>query len=255
MKKVIGSLTLVLAMFATPLFADDPGGGVKEAKEVEVIRALGAHLAGLKNFQVEVVDTFDAVTATGQRIQVSHLRSAVVSRPDKVALEFIGDTENRKLVKDAKGITLINLDDKVYGKIPFEGSLDRMMDTLLEKYDISLPLADFLGGDPASSLLNGAYESSYRGIHYAGSVRCHHVAFRKEAIDWQAWVDAGEVPKLQKLVITFKSEVGWPQYTLQLKSMKKLDAAPKDAFVAKIPEGFEQIEFISTHTKSQGEPK
>jgi hypothetical protein len=70
------------------------------------------------------------------------------------------------------------------------------------------------------------------------------VAFRQDDIDWQAWIDAGDVPLLRKLVITYKNEAGAPQYTVRLRSLETLDKEPAGAFKPEIPEGFERIDFL-----------
>jgi len=74
--------------------------------------------------------------------------------------------------------------------------------------------------------------------------KCHHVAFRLENIDWQAWIDAGEQPVIRKLVITYKNRPGAPQYTLKLISSTVLDSVPAAAFQFEAPAGCEKIEFL-----------
>jgi hypothetical protein len=225
----------------------------EEPSEVEIVQALGQRIASLQDFRIEVVDTIDDVLENGQKVQYTHLRTARVSRPDRLVLETKGDLENRKLIKDADTVTLMDLDHQVYGQIKFSGTIDEMMDRLLERFGVSTPLADFLGGDSSAELLEGAYESDYLGLHRAGPHLSHHLAFRQDDMDWQAWVDAGDVPLLRKLVITYKNEAGAPQYTVQLKSLEIIEApAADEAFVPQIPDGFEHIDILTID--GTGEP-
>ena len=218
-----------------------------EPVAADVVRSLGAHIGGLQHFRLEVVDTIDNLLENGQKVQHAHLRTALVSRPDRLVLESRGDIENRKLVKSADTVTLMDTDSRVYAQVPFTGTIDEMMDRLLlQKYGVTVPLADFLGGDPSAELLEGTYEEAYLGLHHAGSNLCHHVAFRQDDIDWQAWMDAGDTPLLRKLVITYKNEAGAPQYAVHLKSLQTLEAPPADeAYSPPIPDGFERIDILS----------
>jgi len=123
-----------------------PDEASSEPQEIAVIRALRARIGSLQHFKFDVVDTIDDVLENGQKVQYTHLRSVLVSRPDRLVLESKGDLENRTLVKDGKTVTLIDMDHEVYAQIEFSGTIDEMMDQLLERFDVSTPLADFLGG-------------------------------------------------------------------------------------------------------------
>ena len=94
-----------------------------ELREVEVVRELARRMESLRHFRIEVVDTIDEVLENGQKVQYSHLRSALVSRPDRLVLESRGDLVNRKLVKDSGTVTLIDMDHEVYVQMEFSGTI------------------------------------------------------------------------------------------------------------------------------------
>jgi hypothetical protein len=118
------------------------------------------------------------------------------------------------------------------------------MDMLVDKYGVTTPLADLLSDDMYSALMKNTKTCRYLGLHYADGIKCHHIAATQKNIDWQIWVDAGEVPQLRKIVITYKQRPGSPQYVAVLKSFKELEQVPEDTFVFKAPEGARKISLL-----------
>lgn len=56
----------------------------------------------------------------------------------------------------------------------------------------------------------------YVGRHYVKDIKCHHMAFSGEHIDWQFWIEDSATPVLRKVVITYKNLKGFPQYVAYL---------------------------------------
>ena len=81
-------------------------------------------------------------------------------------------------------------------------------------------------------------------VHNADEHKCHHVAFRQDDVDWQVWVDAGDVPLLRKLVITYKNEAGAPQYTARLSRWNFQPRLSEHAFHYRPSESASRIEFL-----------
>jgi hypothetical protein len=57
-------------------------------------------------------------------------------------------------------------------------------------------------------------------------VKCHHLAFAQDDVQWQIWIDAGPEPIPRKLVIAYGDEVGIPQYTA---TIRRFTVEPKAA--------------------------
>ena len=60
-----------------------------------------------------------------------------------------------------------------------------------EKYGLELPLAPLLKKDLVDNL-EAHGEASYLGIHDAEGEPCHHLLFRGDKNDLQAWISTGE---------------------------------------------------------------
>ena len=193
---------------------------------------------------MEVVDTMDEVLETGQKIQYSHVRKLKAIEPKQFWLESTGDITNTTIWKDEKTFTLLDRNNNAYAQIAAPGTIDETMDMLLEKYGVSTPLADLLSDDLYAVLMGNVKTCRYLGLHYAEGIKCHHIAATQKDIDWQIWIDAGDVPQLRKIVITYKQKPGEPQYTAILKSFDATPRLPEDTFTFKAPEGAHKISFL-----------
>jgi len=214
-----------------------------EPKAEAVVRHMCTRLKTIKSFKIEASDTVEDVLDSGQKVQYSHSRIITVSRPDRLVIKSSGDIMNRELWKDGKTITILDRDHNVYAQIKDPGTIDDMMDVLLDQFGVTVPLADLLSGDAEEVLLEEANSGMYLGLHQAGGQKCHHVAFTREDIDWQAWVGTGKEPHLRKLVITYKDQVAAPQYSLMINSLELPTRVPAEAFQFQPPEGCRKIEF------------
>ena len=63
-------------------------------------------------------------------------------------------------------------------------------------------------------LMTDVTSGRHLGMAWVNGVECHHLAFRSAKVDWQLWVEAGDIPMPRKLVITYTGEPGRPQYSM-----------------------------------------
>ena len=70
------------------------------------------------------------------------------------------------------------------------------------------------------------------------------IAATQKDIDWQIWVDVGEMPFVRKIVITYKQQLESPQYSAVLKTFTKLDQVPENTFTFNAPEGAKKIPLL-----------
>lgn len=245
---------VILGAFSIALAQESEGERYVEPQVDEIMRKMSESLSKAQYFTFEVTDTVDEVLSHGQKLQFSHRRKAFVSRPNRVRIDTSGDITNRKVWKDGKHITMLDKEHKVYGQIDDPGTIDQMIDMLLNKYGVTTPLADLLSDDPYTVLMANVITGFYIGLHAVGKVPCHHLAFTQEDIDWQIWIADTERSGPQKMVITYKTSPGEPQYTLQLEGAFRFSDVPlPEIFTPKIPDGYDKIDFLPLTDKEAGD--
>jgi hypothetical protein len=220
-----------------------------DAKAEQYLKAMSSYLAGLHTYSFQVEAFFDEVQDDGQKLQLSNQRQMSVSRPDRVFSESEGDTSNSRFYYDGKTATVFDRGQKTYAVEKVPATIDGMLDDLHDRFATDQPLADFLFADPYKEFTENVQSGAYVGLHYVGKVKCHHLAFRQETLDWQIWIDAGEQPLPRKLLITFKQQEGQPQFTALI---HRWDVNPKlsdEMFQFQPPDGVRKVNFLNRHAE------
>ncbi len=240
------ALSLLLALAAVVAVGQTPETAPDVDPEVEeIMRAWSDAAAERQAFRFEVVDTIEEVLETGETVDFSHRRTGLMRRPDRLRIISSGDIVNRELWFDGTTVTLYDGDDNVYGQVEIPGTVEEMMDTLIERYGVSTPLADLLSTNPREVMSAEMQTAHYLGPGMVGDHDCDHLAFTGENVDWQIWIDAGEVPQLRKLAITYKLLEGEPKYTVVIESVTPLSDVSEDEFAFEPPEGADEIEILA----------
>jgi hypothetical protein len=212
-----------------------------DARADELMRKMSQLLARTPRLALEADETFDEVYAAAPRVQFTNLRRMAVVRPDHFAADASGDTLNRASWYDGKTLTALDKDNNTYMKLESPGTVDSTLDKVADLYDVVIPLSDFVYSDPYATLMEGVVYGEYLGIHQAAGVPCHHLAFSQQEVDWQIWIDAGELPLPRKLLISYSEEPGVPQYTATVRRWSLDPKFGDDLFVFEAPEGAKQV--------------
>jgi hypothetical protein len=195
-----------------------------DPKAEAIVKKMGQTLTAAKEFSLQTTSLVDEVTPTGQKLQFSKQAVLSVRRPDKMHAIVKGDRENYTAVYDGKTVVFLDPTSNQYATAPMPATIDETLDTLALKYGLVTPLADLLFSKPEESLIGRAQAGLYVGQREINGVKCDHLAFRGESVDWQLWVSQGDKPLPLKLVINYKLLPGEPQFIAML---DKWDLAPK----------------------------
>ncbi len=236
---------IVLACLIHPraLAGDDQANRpAVDPKADELLRRMSKQLAAARAFSFQAHVIVDEFLDSGQKIQLSSIRTITIRRPDRAYAEAIGDVDNRRIWYDGRTIAQLDRARNEYSVARVPDTIEKMMDFLYERYGIEIPLADLLVDDPYQSAMRNVLIGRYIGLHHVRTTRCHHLAFRQEAVDWQIWIDAGEIPWPRKLVITFRESPGQPQFMAIFDKWKTSLKLSDRLFQFEAPAGAKKVE-------------
>ena len=253
-KRVLLILALPLGWLGSPALGEDTPGSAAgtEPKADEVLRRMSKYLAGARQFSFEAQDMVDEMLDTGQKSQVSSTRRIAVRRPDRVSADIVGDMVNERVRYDGKTLTVLDNRQKAYGVIKTPDNIDEMLDYAARQFDVTMPLADLLFSNPYEAVIGSVRFGQYIGLHDVRGIKCHHLAFRQDGLDWQIWIAEGDQPLPRKLVITYKASPGQPQYIAFLGKWDLSCQLPDSAFTLEIPEGVKRIDLEPVLTNAAG---
>ena len=225
--------------------APDAPTRILDPRADQVLRAMATLLASTKSFAFEAEERFDEIPSGQPRTLLTNVRRVAIQRPNRLAADAEGDTLSRSVWFDGQNFSVYDRAQNTYAGIPTAGSIDTALDTLSDKYDVSVPLADLLYSDPYAVLTEDVTYSRYLGLHRAAGVLCHHLVFAQSTIEWQIWIDAGEQPLVRQLAISYVREPGEPQYLATLTKWKLSPNIPENIFHFDPPDGATRVDAAS----------
>lgn len=178
-----------------------------------LLKKMGNTLRQAKAFKLHAEITFDDVLPSGQKIQYAGAMEAFVRRPDRLYVAYQDDLTAKEFWYDGKSATLVDLPHNVYSSVKAASRIDAAMDGLVSDYALTLPLADLTYNHPYEALMKDVRYGIDLGTHDVGGIACRHLAFVQRGTDWQIWIEEGSPVIPRKIVITYKTLPGAPQYT------------------------------------------
>lgn len=238
---------VLLLTFGVFVRAQDPPA--IDPKADEILKKMGQTLAAAKSFSFDSHAISDQIMPDGRKLQFARNEKVKLRRPDKLAADITGDTDDFVFRYDGKQVILYNPKTNAWGADSSPGTIPDTLDMLAEQHGMTVPLADLAFPDPYKCLTENVRSSEYVGIGYVFDTKCHHLSFRQALVDWQIWIDTGDKPLPLKITITYKDSPSHPVYTAFLSNWNLSADTPDSAFTFNPPEGAKQVDFFTPTTQ------
>ena len=208
---------LTLTAFLTASFTLFSPGSLRaadvEPRVERLMKAMADYLKEAKEYTFKAEIAVDDVMPSGQKIQYAANYRAGIKRPDKIRTSYEGDLRNSGVWYNGETFTLLNKDRNFYAQWPAPDNIDDLLDKLEEKLGIRVPLSSLFHNDPYEYMMAGVEIGAYAGLHLVGDTPCHHLVFSQKEVDAQVWIEEGKQLVPRKVVLTFKTLPGEPQFT------------------------------------------
>ena len=252
--RLIVSLLAVLVMGLLPFAQAQQQTSVIDPKADEVLRKMGAALAESKSMSFSAHAIVDQVLRDGQKIQYARNQKVQLRRPDKLAADVSGDIDDLQFRYDGRQVALYNPRTNSWGTAEAAPTIEATLDMLAVKYGMVMPLADLAFSDPYKCLTENVRRGEYIGLGYVFQTKCHHLAFRQSAVDWQIWIEEGDKPLPRKVVITFKDSPAHLQYTAFISDWNLSAGTNDQTFKLAPPADAKKVEFSPSTQPAAGTP-
>lgn len=240
MRRTLAVVAIVGLTISQSLFAD---AAIDEQAD-SLMRKMSRTLQEASTLAFSAETTVDEVLVSGQKLQRGALVSALVKRPSRVLAIRDGDMGVRKFSYDGRTITVFDPGLGLFATAEVPGSIDDALAHLREKYDLILPLGDLIQGGFYEEIRPRVTSGRYLGRHRVGRTPCHHLAYTMPNVDWQIWMEEGTtLPR--KIVITYKTLPGSPQFTAVIGEWQLSEPLPDEAFRMEIPDDASRIEIMA----------
>ena len=241
----IGLLAATCVWFAGPALSQDAvAPSESQQLAAELLSGMAKYLAGLPGFQMQLVASYDVVQESGQKIEFNEIRAITVARPNLLRVEQqMSDGAADLLVFDGQQISVFDSQLGVYAQAPQPGSVDEAVVYFVRDLGMRLPLAAMLSTRLPEELSKRMKSVDYVEYTTILGTGAHHIAARGNTVDMQVWIADGERPLPLRIVLTYKTEPGQPQFRAQFLAWDEKSQAPADSFKFSPPAGAQKIIF------------
>jgi hypothetical protein len=215
-----------------------------DPKADQLLRKMSDYLGGLKQFSVQTENTLEVVLRSGEKIQFDNPAELLVQRPNKLRAGRKGDIVDQEFYYDGKTLTLYQKDLNYYATVEAPPTIDETIDFARQSLDVYAPGGDLIYKNAYGILTEDVLSGFYVGMSVVEGVKCHHLAFRGNEVDWQIWIEDNDKPLPKKFLVTSKWVTGAPQFTVVIKNWNLSPKLTDNMFTFVPPKGAQKIDFI-----------
>jgi hypothetical protein len=230
-------MTAAVLAFTLMLGVPAPRAAAQDAVSVDaLLMTMTDTLTGATSITLHVEKTFDDILAIGHKVQYSGAIDIALRRPDRLYVSYGDDFASREVWFDGTKFVMQDHKARVHGQLPAAKTVDATLDEVAEIYNVVMPLAGLFGDDLQERIAENDFFKLYIALSDVEGVPAHQVLLSGETVDWQIWIDAGEVPWPLKIVVTDTTEPGEPQKTFLFTDWNLDAELPDSMFIPDIPE-------------------
>ena len=235
-KKVSFTLfaALMANVFSGNLYAQNTNPNI-DPQAAEILQNMSYFLGSKDEYTFKAEVMFDQLINSNRKIQYSAEEKVYLKKKGNMTIEYVSDLGGYKLWFEEGKVTILELPTNLFSIATLPATIDQALLKLKELYGFTPALSDFLFINTFRALTENVTSGSYFGTSKVFGVRCDHLAFVQQDIDWQIWVESGKRQIPRKLVITYKQLPGQPQFIAILKDWVLDKPITNFAFKADIP--------------------
>jgi hypothetical protein len=247
-------LGLLLPVSQTPAQEREKPSGTADKVDVDplalkVLKATMEPIRTARNYSFQTRVMRENLGTNGQIITYFTSSEVIVSRPDKLRVNFKGRGRDVQLFYNAGRAVLYAPDKNLYATAAVPKTLDAMLDAI-EKRAVYLPAKNFIESDPYQELA-----PDLKTGYVIGKVELdepvHQLAFTEDNAEWQLWVTGGSYPQVRKLAVIDKARSREPRVVVEFSNWNFNRSVQPDMFEFKTPPGAKQIELSELRSHKQ----
>jgi hypothetical protein len=234
-----------------------------EADAKRLLKSMSDFMADQNTFSVVYDAGLEVVTVDDQKLELTSSGTLVLRRPNKLQATRVGGFSDVEMFFNGRTLTLLGKEANAYAQVAAPGTIDELLEQLQLKYGFYMPASDLMLTNPYDVLMSEVVDVKDLGTGVVAGVKCDHLAFRTEQVDWQIWIAEGEKPFPCRYSITSTQVKQGPQYTIQFSDWKAgSNVAPAEfrftnkTKATKVELGdIENADQLPAHYKTTGEAK
>jgi len=178
----------------------------------------------------------------GQPLHIFHNIKVTTHRPDRLAVQAVGDDGDNDLFYDGKTVSLVGLGGTKYVKVAAPDNTQAMLYDVSQRLNVDFPLADLLDPAPGTAILSDVTSGKEVGTSTIDGKPCEHLFFSQTGgIELEVWVDKSDQALLRRLIVTYRKLAGQPSFIAEFSNWN-FSTHPDADFTFQPPTGAKQIQ-------------
>jgi hypothetical protein len=210
---------------------------------LRVLKAVTEPIRNAQNYSFRTRVTRERLGTNGQIITHFTESDVLVSRPDKLNVDFKGRGHHVQLFYNGGKAILYSPEPNLYATVAAPGTIDGVLDAL-DKREVYLPVKNFLEKDPYAELVPDLKTAYVIGEMTIFGETVHQLAFTEDGAEWQLWVTGGPQPRVRRLQVINKSMPHAPRVTVDFLDWNFDAEAKPEMFRFKQPADAKQVPFM-----------
>jgi hypothetical protein len=236
----LGALALA-ATFPIDVRAQAPA---VDPAATKILKRMTDYLGGLKAFSVHTQNTIEDLLAPGERIDIDTSATVTIKRPNKLRADRAGDLVSQDFFYNGKTLTLYDPSKQVYATEPVAPTLEGAIAYARNTLGLIVPASDLVYPNAYELLMKDVTAAMVIGKSMINGVRCDHLLFRAQGVDFQIWVSDGKQPLPRKYVVTDTSTAELLSVTTVMNDWKTAPRVSDATFNFVPPKGTQSIAFM-----------
>jgi len=238
------ALVVVAAGLATACGPGEPRTDAERlARGREIIDRMSTKLGSAPSLSVTTREVRDQVKMSGVAQVVNLTRDSIIRRPDRFYFKTSGDVQNEGWY-DGVGLTVALHTEKVFAQARMPETVDKVLDSMYERYGVPTPVGDFFYSSPLKALLADSTTGGWVGREAVDGQQADHLAFKDKGVNWDVWVAATGDPVPFKFRAEFTENKRLRKIDLAFSNWNFAPAIADDRFTPKVPADYEGIAMV-----------
>lgn len=225
---------------------------VIEEKATLLLKQMSDFLASQDSAKVHLESLTQVIYPSGLKLHTDRSADLAVDRPDRLRFNMCNAERCVDLYYDGKTATVYTPAQNYYATFDAPPTISEFISKAQDKYEIDMPVVDVLRKDSYNTLMQRVQAAAYIGQNMVRGVKTNHLAFRRDDMDYEIWIQDGAQPLPRRLVIVDKSQPGSPVFAATFTDWELSPSFASDYFTFVPPEGASKIAFIQDTAPPSG---
>lgn len=223
----------VIACVSKTPVANRPMGMTDEQFALDRLEKMSLALGSARHLYIFTSETHEWKDDAGSPQKVTGTEEIFISRPDamKITSKAEGDHEMDSVIYFSDSMLAFEgHKKKIWAQVPTYPFIDEMLDDAAARFDLPIPVSDFLYGSPYDSLIYEDTKAKWLDRVQINGDLCDHFSFSDSQLKWEIWISAGEPALPRQIEIVKTSMAGTPRSVITFNRISFDRILPDDGF-------------------------